>query len=501
MESTDEQRPLLFVIAGLTRNPLRNLRRSRLKRGMSVFSKSAYCGTSVFLLLAFFFLAFTSCHLKKNNTPPTDDFLQIVDSGEINVLTLSGSMTYFIYKGEPKGYEYELLSDFADSFNLKININIAENETKLMEKLLQGEGDLIACNIPVTNEGKEQVLYCGREVVNEQVLIQRIKKGDTLIKDVTGLIGKEVWVIHDSKYYRRLINLNDELGGGIHIRIIEKDTVTVEDLIEMVSKGEISYTLSDADMAKLNKTYYNNLNISLIVSHPQRSSWAVRKTNPGLAAAINRWFENNQNAPQYKQILKRYFEMSKMLGDEPAPVVATNHISPFDPFFKIYARKIGWDWRLLAAISYHESHFFTDRVSWAGAGGLMGLMPKTAEANGLSKDSLSDPEGNIRAAAEYIKTLNRLFTSVENSDERIKFIVASYNAGQGHVFDAQALARKFGKNPADWNEVEEYLKLKNLPEYYNDPVCKSGFFRGTETLNYVKNVLNRWNYYREKVKE
>ena len=454
--------------------------------------------SALIVFSAFFFF---SCHFNKNNSDTPDDFLQIVDSGEINVLTLSGSMTYFIYKGEPKGYEYELLSNFADSFNLKINIHIAENETKLTEKLLQGEGDMIACNIPVTNEGKEQVLYCGREVVNEQVLIQRSNKGDTLIKDVTGLIGKEVWVIHDSKYYRRLKNLNDELGGGIHIRIIEKDTVTVEDLIEMVSKGEISYTLSDVDMAKLNKTYYNNINIALTVSHPQRSSWAVRKTNPKLAAAIDKWFNDNQNAPQYRRIIKRYFEMSKMPGNEPAPVIGPNQISPFDRFFKDYARTIGWDWRLLASIAYQESHFYIDRVSWASAAGLMGLMPKTATAFGLSIDSIHDPEGNIRAATGYIKSLNRLFSSVENENERIKFIVAAYNSGQGHIFDAQALAGKFEKNPNEWNDVEEYLKLKELPEYYNDPVCKSGYFRGKETVRYVQSVIDRWNYYREKVKE
>ena len=452
------------------------------------------------LFLSLFLITLTSCHFKKNNSTSIDDLLEIFHKGEINVLTLSGSMSYFIYKGEPKGYEYELLNDFAESLHLKLNIHLAENETKLTEMLLRGEGDLIAYNIPITNEGKEQVLYCGREVINEQVLVQRTNKRETLIKDVTGLIGKGVWVIHDSKYYRRLKNLNDELGGGIRVRTIEKDTVTVEDLIEMVSKSEIPYTISDADMAALNKTYYNNINIDLKVGHPQRSSWAVRKTSTGLATALNKWFEQNQNAPRYKQILKRYFEMSKMPGNEPAPIINHHEISAFDPFFKKYARQIDWDWRLLASVAYQESRFFTDRVSWAGAAGLMGLMPKTAEAFGVSADQINDPEQNIMAATGFIKRLIRMFASIENEDERIKFIVASYNAGPGHILDAQALAAKYGKNTGDWNDVEEYLKLKNQPEYYNDPVCKSGYFRGSETISYVQNVIERWNYYKGKVK-
>ena len=237
----------------------------------------------IFIFIICLFL--TSC--KDKEPQIAFDFPQIEQQGELKALTLSGSMSYFIYKGEPRGYEYELLRDFADSYGLTLTVQLAENETKLTEMLLRGEGDLIACNLPVTNEGKEALIYCGREVVNHQVLIQRANKGDTILKDVTELIGKDVWVIHDSKQYNRMLNLNDELGGGIQIRTIDKDTVTVEDLIEMVAKGNIPYTISDVDMAQLNRTYFRNLNIALHVSHPQRSSWAVRKSSPLLTTILN----------------------------------------------------------------------------------------------------------------------------------------------------------------------------------------------------------------------
>jgi membrane-bound lytic murein transglycosylase F len=451
----------------------------------------------VLLFITFYLLA--GCEKKKADAEW--DFPQIRKQGELNVLTLAGSMSYFIYKGEPKGYEYELLNDFAESYHLKLNIKLAENETKLTEMLLNNEGDLIACNIPVTNEGKACLLYCGREVINKQVLIQRTNKGNKRLKDVTELIGKEVWVIHDSKYYRRLMNLNDELGGGIHIRVIDKDTISVEDLIEMVSKGKIDYTVSDADMAKLNKTYFHNINISLQISHPQGSSWAVRKTLPQLATALDQWFKENQNTQRYKGIIKRYFEMSKMPGDEPAPLLGLNRISPFDSLFQKYAAPIQLDWRLLASIAYQESKFHTNLISWAGATGLMGLMPRTAAACGLSPDSLENPEGSIRAATALIRKLTYSFSSVEDENERIKFILAAYNAGASHIYDAQALAEKHNKNPYLWEDhVEEYLKLKGLPEYYNDPVVKQGYFRSTETINYVRHVIERWHYYQEKIK-
>ena len=441
----------------------------------------------------------TSCLFDSDKKNSTDDLLQIISKGEIDVLTLSGSMSYFIYKGEPRGYEYELINSFAENFNLKVNIHLAENETKLKEMLLKDKGDLIAYNIPVTKSGKKRVIYCGREVISEQVLIQRANKGDQIIRDVTSLIGKEVWVIKDSKYYNRLKNLNDELGGGINIRTIETDTVTVEDLIEMVSRGKIPYTISDNDMAQLNKTYFNNINISLLVSHPQRSSWAVRKSNPGLAEVIDWWFQENENAPKYQKIIKRYFEMSKLPGDEPIKLLSPTQISQYDSLFKQYAKQVNLDWRLLASISYQESRFFTDRVSWAGAAGLMGVMPGTGENFGVSSDELYEPEPNIKAAVGFIRRLNQMFSSIENEDERIKFILASYNSGPGHISDAQALAQKYGKDSTLWVDVEEFLKLKKLPEYYNDPVCKSGYFRGTETYNYVNNVVKRWRYYQERV--
>ncbi len=441
---------------------------------------------------------------QKETIKKTNDFTVIQDSGVINVITLYSSISYFIYKGEPMGYEYELLKDFADSHGLKINIKIAANTNMLTEMLLRGEGDLVAYNIPVTNEMKQLITYCGREVITQQVLIQRANRKDTLLRDVTDLIGKEVWVKHNTKYYDRLINLNNELGGGIIIRDIQKDTINTEDLIELVSEGKIPYTVGDNNIAQLNKTYYSNIDISLILSHPQRSSWAVRKDSPILADTLNKWFEENKNTTKYKAIMKRYFEMSKSPGNEPVSelgkLYAKDKVSPFDDIFKKYTAGTNIDWRLMASISYQESRFDTTGVSWAGAVGLMGLMPGTATAMGITPDERTDPDASVKAAVQYIHTVARSYKSIPDEDDRIRFILAAYNAGLGHVLDAQALATKYGKNPKVWNDnVEEYIRLKSVPEYYNDSVCKHGYLRGSETAAYVRDVMRRWRYYQEKV--
>ena len=449
----------------------------------------------VFILL-FLFIVAVYFYKKGHQIDESNDFQQIVEKGELNVLTLPGSMSYFIYKGESRGYEYELLNDFAEDNNLRINIKLADNETKLTEMLENGEGDLVAYSIPISPEGKKQLIYCGREVINEQVLIQRANRKDTILKNVNDLIGKEVWLIRDSKYYTSMKNLNDKLGGGIQIRTIDKDTVSTEDLIEMVSTGKIPYTVSDVDLAKLNKTYFKNIDISLVVGNPQRSSWSVRKTMPELADTINRWFDKNKSNPNLAQIDKRYFEMSK-LSDGTEPMLKKGQISPFDEFFKKYADQYGFDWRLLASISYQESNFLTNRSSWEGAGGLMGLMPRTAKALGVSGDKLYDPEENIKAACKLLVKLEKYFSNVDK-EEQIKYVLSAYNAGQAHVLDAQALAKKYGKEPKNWADVESYLLLKSQPEYYNDSVCNAGYLRGKETVDYVSNVLQRWNYYKNK---
>ncbi len=309
--------------------------------------------TTLSLLLLLFF----SCHPTGKKQKPADsrDLQEMKDSGVINVLTLYSSTSYFLYKGEAMGYEYELLKDFAASQNLSVNIKVAANVNRLTEMLLDGEGDLIMYNIPITNEMKKLVNYCGKETITQQVLIQRNTRKDTLLTDVIQLIDKEVWVIHGTKYYNRLVNLNNELGGGIIIRDIQKDTINSEDLIELVSEGKIPYTVSDDNIARLNRTYYSNIDIQLILSHPQRSSWAVRKDSPELARALNQWSEENQNTPKYKAIMKRYFEMSKSsggeFGTELGHLYAKDKISPYDDVFKKYAPDFHYDWRLLASIA------------------------------------------------------------------------------------------------------------------------------------------------------
>ncbi len=452
-------------------------------------------------LLGVLFLLLSGCANRQqtaDHAEATTDLPAIRQRGELVALTLYSSTSYFNYRGEPMGFQYELCRQFADSLGVTLKVKVANSPEELIRKLQQGEGDLIAYNLNVTNERKDSILFCGEENLSHQVLVQRA--GRNALKDVTEMPGKTIHV-KPGRYQQRLENLNNELGGGILIHPVTEDSISEEDLIEQVALGQIDYTICDNEVAKVNRTYYSNLDIRLNVSFVQRSSWAVRKDEPLLAQAANEWFKRNKTSNAYRSSAKRYFEQSKRIAHGSILSVKKGQISRFDSLFRHYARRIDWDWRLLASLAYAESNFDPTVVSWAGARGLMQLMPRTARILGVPPGKEDDPEESIKAAVVYIGRLDKSFASVGDKEERIKFILASYNAGEGHIKDAMALAQKYGADPTCWKDnVEKYLKLKSHERYFNDEVCKNGYFRGEETCRFVKDILQRHRLYKDKIK-
>jgi membrane-bound lytic murein transglycosylase F len=266
---------------------------------------------AVLRLICVLLITCSACNLskKKDPDPIADDLPQIKkEKKSITAVTLNTSTSYFIYRMQPTGYEYDLIEDFARSQGLEVYIKTAENITRPEEMLQAGGADIVACPVQMDNTMKNKYLFCGVEQQNHLVIVQRADMGDTILNDVTQLIGKEVWVKKESRYHDRLESLNKELGGGIIIRNIERDTITAEDLIEMVALGEIRYTANDNNLARLNRTYYRNIHINLSTGFPQRASWIVRKDSPELAQAVNEWAEKVSKSRTLRAAIKRYFE-------------------------------------------------------------------------------------------------------------------------------------------------------------------------------------------------
>lgn len=235
-----------------------------------------------------------------------------------------------------------------------------------------------------------------------------------------------------------------------------------------------------------------------IAVYEKYEQWQVADPKGDLAQELKAWYK-----PEYREIAAK--EQQKILTNgyvrrRSNPFMLNRKeaiISRYDEYFRHYATTAGVEWTLLAAQCYQESTFDPQAHSWAGACGLMQIMPSTADYLGLPRADIYDPESNIRAAAKYMAELQHTYSDITSRQERLCFALASYNAGGNHVKDARALAVKYGKNPNRWSDVREYILALQEKAYYQDPVVKYGYMRGSETANYVDKIMDRWQQYRQ----
>lgn len=288
-------------------------------------------------------------------------------------------------------------------------------------------------------------------------------------------------------HYLLLQNFCDHIGVSLRVDIC-KDTT---DMIKRIEDGE-------ADVMAMPMTKdFKGVTECLSKASDNKWHWIVNQENTSLADTLNNYFSaqlikkvaDEENYWLSAASIKRHV-FSPMMNR------ATGEISRYDYYFIKYAPVAHCDWHLIAAQCYQESCFDPNARSWAGACGLMQIMPSTAEQLGLPQTHIFDPEMNIATAAKYLGQLAQKFPDVTNPIEKTKFILASYNGGSFHIRDAMALAKKHGYSPYRWDDVSQFVLRLQHPAYYNDPVVKHGYMRGSETVNYVAGIMNRWMDYR-----
>jgi membrane-bound lytic murein transglycosylase F len=464
------------------------------------------------LLTVFLFVVFSCQESPKQgfySEPEVEvDLDAIKKRGYINALVDNNSTSYFIYKGVPMGYEYELLELFARHLGVGLKIKVTSGVERAIEQLNKGEGDILAFPLTVSKERKKYLTFTKPQYNTYQVLVQRKPRdwkkltqrqlNDSLIRDLTELVGKEIYVIGGTTHAMRLENLSEEIGTDINI-IRDTLTTETESLIRKVATGEIDYTVADHMLAQVNAAYYENIDIGTVLSLPRQVSWGVRRNSSQLEAALNEWLTNIKKEATFMIIYNRYYKSprtSLMRLQSDYSSLGGRQLSPYDDLIKEGAKELGWDWRLLASLVYQESHFMAANESWAGARGLMQLMPETAKRFG-AKD-LNDPRQSMKAGVGYLKYLNSYWSNkVPDPNERLKFILSSYNAGLSHIIDAHKLAEKYGRDATRWEgNVETLLLKKSDPKYYRDPIVTVGYCKCEEPVNYVREVLERYEQYR-----
>ena len=458
---------------------------------------------------------------KTPETPPIDrDLPAITEAKTLKVLFTFNSTGYFIYRGETMGYEYDLLNQFAHDQGLRLAPVVVRDSSELFEKLNRGDGDVVAAQLAATanqtSVAMTEGLYETSPVVVQRnaaappastpatsTAITREEKEATpspieirarLVTTPQELGGERVTIPRTSPYRARLLELNDELTQDVEI--VEVDDSS-DRLIQKTAEGAIGYTVAAENVAALKAGEFTNLLIKPAIGPPQPIVWAVRRNAPALLGALNAFLDAKRKAGLLGALYKRYFldrRGFESRASSPFLAAETGTLSPYDDLFRQDAAIPGWDWRLVAAQAYQESKFNPSARSWAGAVGLMQIMPKTARQ---LRVNARDPRQCIEGACRYLWTLDDAWKEIDDEDERIKFILGSYNVGTGHVQDAQRLARKYGDNARKWDDVGYWLVRKSQRAIYNDPVVKHGYCRGTEPVAYVDAILTRWANYRE----
>jgi membrane-bound lytic murein transglycosylase F len=435
------------------------------------------------------------------------DLAEIQQRGYLNALVDNNSVSYFIYRGEPLGYEYELLKLLCERLHVELKITIISGLEDAINRLNRGEGDIIAFPLTITSERREWMAFTDVHFTSAQVLVQKKPAGwrdnpgmveDSVLRDPADLIGKEVYVKAQSSFAERLRNLSTEIGGEIIVKEDSSDGET-ESLIRQVLAGQIKYTVADQPFGMVNATYYPDLDVKTVLSLPQQIAWATRLNAPGLRDSINVWMAGVKSSGQFRRIYTKYFNSLKSTRtriQSDYNSFSGDELSRFDDVIKEAAAAIDWDWRLIASITYQESGFNPQVESWAGAMGLMQLMPATVAQ--FKVNNVMDPRQNIQAGVRVLKHLDDLWArTIDDPQERIKFVLASYNAGLTHVTDARNLTRKYEGDPVKWDDnVANYLMLKSDPKYYRDPVTVAGYCRCEGPVSYVKEVLSRFEEYK-----
>ncbi|WP_375584400.1 transglycosylase SLT domain-containing protein [Cyclobacterium xiamenense] len=425
--------------------------------------------------------------------PAEIDLEAIKKRGYLRALVDNSSTSYYIYRGRTMGYEFELLRNLANHLGVGLRLIVRHDLEDAFRLLNKGKADIVAINFEVNEERRKYASFTEPVGHMKTVLVQR--KDHTHLDSIAQLRQKSISIKRGTIYQQRLRSLSDSLELNISIK---EENTSLEDLITQVVREEIDYTMVDDDIALVNATYYDNLDVSLMLSPANPVSWAVRKNAPELIGVINEWLARIKKTGYQAILFNKYFENKKNSYYRTSSAfssVSGGRISNYDEIIKEGADLLGWDWRLLAALVYKESRFNHNAVSYAGAVGLLQLMPVTLQRFGVTDPN--NPNESLRGGVNYLRYLDGFWLErVPDNTQRIKFILASYNVGHGHVQDAWRLAYKYGKDTRRWENVAYYLEKKSQPEIYRDPWVKSGYAKGHVTVRYVREVYGLYESYK-----
>jgi len=434
----------------------------------------------------------------------TGDLGVIRERGSLRVLTLNNPVNYFLYRGRMKGFDYEVSKMAAVRLGVRLEMVVPPRRDLIFDWLLEGRADLIASTLSVTPERQETLAFSRPYLFIQEMVVQSANAAAP-ISDVSELEGRQIHAWASSSHYETLVKLRDA-GGGFEIVPVPED-MEFEEILDRVASGEFSLGVVDSHILSAELAFRDDVTIAFALEYPppppedqhtvlardKAVAFAVRPGNIELRAFLDDFVRDIRGTLEYNDARRRYFEDNRGLDRvKERRAAVSGRLSPYDELFKLYSKRYDLDWRLMAAQAYQESRFDPRAESWAGAVGLFQLLPSTAHELGSSDPR--DPESSIHGGIKYMYLL------LERQDERIplkhrlRFALAAYNAGWGHVADARRLAAEKGWDQNKWfGHTEKAMLLLRDPRYYRR--ARHGYVRGFEPVNYVSQIQNTYDHY------
>lgn len=433
--------------------------------------------------------------------PVERDFSEIKESGVLRMITHYSSNTYFLHQGMEVGFEYELVRAFAREHDLALEVVIIEDDQNPFQLLNSGEGDLIAANYAVNKERSGIAAFSRPYNLVDQMIVfsNRLDERPASLEEMVEL-EVPITVGRNSSYYPTLLAMKEQ-GVDLTIDLIEGE-IDTETLLFQVAEGPFMATVSDDNMFHATDRYLDGLSAGPIIAEKDSIAWATRTNAPDLLDRMNRFlyqhfrFTADSERPRRSEFLnvlrQRYFVTGPQLAEYYNPGVlyqTTGLISPYDELVQSVADSLDLDWLMLTAMIAQESRFNPASESWAGAVGLMQIIPRFSD---IELDQLYVPETNIQEGARILREHLDHYAYMDSLNQW-SFALATYNAGLGHMADARRLVIDRNGNPNDWEDVAEAFMMLMQRQHYQD--ARYGFARGIETVRYVEEIMNRYQTY------
>ena len=404
--------------------------------------------------------------------------------GTLTVLTRNIPTAYYHGPEGEMGFEYDLVSAFAEDLGLKLEIKVVDSITDILAAMAGGHADIAAAGLTRTPEREKRFIFGPDYFTVQQQLVCR--KNRPHPRDIEDLKNFDLTVLAHSSYEERLRELRQQWP---ELKWQASDDFSTDQLLEKVWLRELSCTVADSNILAANRRHYPELKIAFPISEKQPLAWILNSKHSKLQKKLRQWLEKFKNEGHFKTLEECYYGHTVIFDYVDIKIFLRRIktlLPTYRPLFEKYGKEFNLPWTLLAAKAYQESHWNPLATSPTGVRGIMMLTTTTADQLGI-KDRLEVTE-SIRGGARYFRQLfDRIPDSFPENDRR-NVAMAAYNVGMGHIYDARQLARLLNKNPDRWSTLKETLPLLSQKKYYKK--LKHGYARGHEPVRYVERINN-----------